>query len=80
MIPVFNEARQQNSRVQREEVPSRQDARNAKESRILFQPINDASDPLLHERLAVTIVHAHHALGARYERNIHPRILRTSLQ
>jgi hypothetical protein len=38
--------------VQREEVSSRQDAKNAKESTILFQPINAASDPVLHECLA----------------------------
>jgi len=45
-------ARQQHSWVQREEVSSRQDAKNAKESTILFQPINDGSDSLLFERLA----------------------------
>jgi len=37
--------------VQREEVSSRQDAKNAKESTILFQPINDGSDSLHYECL-----------------------------
>jgi hypothetical protein len=44
-------ARQQNSWVQREEVSSRQDAKNAKESTILFQPTNDGSDALHYECL-----------------------------
>jgi len=43
-------ARQQNPWVQKEEVSSRQDAKNAKEPTLLFQPINDGSDSLLYER------------------------------